>query len=64
MRGFPEEKWTESSACAEVEGAAAGGREAAGLPAVAMAGGERRRATGDGEDEISEGIFEIGRAHV
>ncbi|GJM90408.1 hypothetical protein PR202_ga06685 [Eleusine coracana subsp. coracana] len=39
MRGFPEEKWTESSERAE-ECSVGRGREAAGFPAVAMAGEE------------------------
>lgn len=38
MRGFPEEKWTDSSARSEEEDAAGGGWGAADLPPVAMAG--------------------------
>lgn len=40
MRGFPEEKLTESIEEAEEASSAGGDREAAGFPAVAMAGDE------------------------
>jgi hypothetical protein len=60
MRGFPEEKWTDSSARSEEEGAAGGGWGAAGLPPVAMAGGKataRKSARSPREHHWREGSF-------
>ena len=51
MRGFPEEKGTESKAPVDEKGDAEGGREP-GSPAVAMAGGEGSEAEGDGEEGV------------
>jgi hypothetical protein len=60
MRGFPEEKGTDSRAPVDEKGEAEGGR-AAGSPAVAMAGDgeDGSEATGDGEEGVIRKRFLI-----